>query len=131
MPRVAQPVTRRSSNANSSYIATPVLYEGNFYWADDRGMAHVVAADSGRELKTMRLPVEGRSFYASPIVADGRIYAVSRNEGTFVFEPGEELKQLALNVIDSDDSQFNATPAVVNSELLLRSDKALYCVSTQ
>jgi outer membrane protein assembly factor BamB len=115
----------------SSYITTPVLYEGKFYWADDRGAAHVVAADSGEELKTMRLPVEGRGFYASPIVADGRIYAVSRREGTFVFEPGEELKQLALNVIASDDSQFNATPAVVNSELLLRSDKALYCVSTK
>lgn len=115
----------------SSYIATPVLYEGNFYWADDRGTAHVVAADSGKELNAVRLPVEGRAFYASPIVAEGRIYAVSRYEGTFVFEPGEELKQLALNVIDSDDSQFNGTPAVVNGELLLRSDESLYCISAK
>lgn len=115
----------------SSYITTPVLFDGKFFWADDRGTAHVVAADSGEELKTARLPVEGRGFYASPIVASGRIYAVSRQEGTFVFEPSEEFTQLAQNRIASDDSQFNATPAVVDGELLLRSDKALYCVSSK
>ncbi len=115
----------------SSYITTPVLYEGKFYWADDRGMAHVVAADSGEELNSIRLPVRGRGFYASPIVASGRVYAVSRQEGTFVFEPSEDFKQLAQNKIESDDTQFNATPAIVNGELLLRSDKALYCISSK
>ena len=37
-------------------------------------------------------------------------------------------KLLEHNVIEDDDSRTNASPAVSNGQLLLRTDRALYCI---
>ncbi|MEO0414788.1 MAG: serine/threonine protein kinase, partial [Verrucomicrobiota bacterium] len=71
----------------------------------------------------------GKPFYASPVLVGGKIYAVSRANGTFVIEPSEEgLKVIAQNKFAGDDTLFNASPAVSGGKLLIRSQKKLYCV---
>ncbi|MBC8870483.1 MAG: hypothetical protein H8E44_13760 [Planctomycetes bacterium] len=72
-------------------------------------------------------PSAGR-IYASPLVADGKIYLVSREDGTYVVAAEPQFKQLAHNVIEDDDSIFNGSFVVSRGQLLLRSDKALYCI---
>jgi hypothetical protein len=42
--------------------------------------------------------------------------------------PGPKFKQLAHNTFEGDSSVFNASPAVNKGQLLLRSDRFLYCV---
>jgi outer membrane protein assembly factor BamB len=72
-----------------------------------------------------------RPVYASPIVINGKIYAQTRTSGLYVIEPSDELKVIAQNKFESDDSLFNATPAVDSGQLFLRSYKFLYCVGTK
>jgi outer membrane protein assembly factor BamB len=36
---------------------------------------------------------------------------------------------LAHNLIEGDSSVFNASPAVSNGRLILRSDRCLYCIA--
>jgi hypothetical protein len=60
-------------------------------------------------------------------LAEGRIYAVSKERGTVVLAVGTEFKQLARNYLD-DKSLLNATPVISNSQLLLRSDRFLCCI---
>ena len=86
----------------------------------------MVDATSGELVKHGR--AEWQKLYASPIVAGGKIYVVSRYDGTFVAQATRELQPVAHNVIDGDDTQFNASPVIHEGQLLLRSDKALYCV---
>ena len=60
--------------------------------------------------------------------ADGRAYVVTRQNGTFVISmtgTGEVLEQNKLD----DESDFNASPAIADGKLLLRSNRFLYCVS--
>ena len=114
----------------SSYVPSPVLFENRLYWVNDRGIAHCVNAATGELIYQHRLNINsggGRSFYASAMVIGGKIYAVSRFNGTFVYEPGDEFKQIAQNQL-SDESMFNASPAVVKGRILIRSDSALYCI---
>jgi outer membrane protein assembly factor BamB len=67
---------------------------------------------------------------ASPIIAGGLIYFVSRSGDTHVIQPNDTLKQLAINrVSDDSDEEFGATPAVSDGQLFLRSTKRLYCIS--
>jgi len=73
----------------------------------------------------------GGGFYASVAYADGKLYAVSRNSGTFVIAGGTAYEQLAQNRFESDRSIFNASPAISDGAIFLRSDKALYCVANQ
>ena len=111
-----------------SYVPSPVMSGEYLCWIDDKGVACCLKAETGEQKYRERLGGAG-STYASMIAADGKLYAVSRRNGTFVLAAGPEFKQLAHNKLASDTSDFNASPAVSNGCLLLRSDKFLYCIS--
>ena len=70
----------------------------------------------------------GKPFYASAVVANGNIYAVSRRNGVFVFAAQPEFKLIAQNKLTGDDTDFNATPALAGRQLFLRSNRNLYCI---
>ena len=53
---------------------------------------------------------------------------VSRRNGMFVIEAKPAFKIVAENKIAGDDSDFNATPAIVGRQLFLRSNRTLYCI---
>lgn len=116
---------------STTYVPTPLEYEGHLYWVNDDAEAICMNAESG-ELVTKR-KVEGmigskkRSFYASMIRAGDKLLAVSRKSGTFVFEAKPEMKQVGQNRFE-DDSDFNATPALAEDALYLRSNRFLYAV---
>jgi len=88
-------------------------------------------AKTGRLVYEQRLKPSPGIVYASGVLADGKLYFVSREKGTYVLQSGPQFKQLAHNTIDSDKSIFNATPAVSRGQLLLRSRKFLYCIGTR
>jgi len=113
----------------SSYIATPLLHEDQFYWIDDKGLANSTNAKNGEEVYRKRVSgLTGRPVYSSPVLIGGKIYVVTRRGGTIVYSPGDEFEPLAVNKIAGDDSDFNASPAVSDSKLYLRSNQALYCI---
>ena len=111
-------------------------------WSSDQGFATCLEAATGKLVYKERVMDAaaaaadggqrrrggGKPFYASTILADGKLYCTSRKNGTFVLAAKPQFEVLATNVIAGDDSQFNATPAVDGNRLYLRSDKALYCV---
>jgi hypothetical protein len=68
--------------------------------------------------------------YASALLADGRIYYVTRDGRTFVVKASPEFQLLATNDL-RDGSIFNAAPVPdqKHSRLLIRSDKALYAIA--
>ena len=98
---------------------------------DRSGYAVCIDAKTGKEVYRERLQSKGGipKFYASPIVVDGKLISISRNAGAFVLEAKPKFKQLAQNTFASDRSVFNASPAVSNNRLFLRSDTHLYCVA--
>ena len=61
-------------------------------------------------------------------VADGKLYAVSQHNGTFVLAARPEFELLAHNTLGDDDNRANASLAVHNRQLLLRNDRYLYCI---
>jgi len=48
-------------------------------------------------------------------------------DGTYVVAAKPKFELLAHNVF-ADDSHSNASPAISNGQLLLRTDRALYCI---
>ena len=110
-------------------VSTPVYHDGHIYAIDFLGIAYCLNAATGEEVNRKRLEIGGGGdkIYASLVAADGKLYGVTRLDGTFVLELSPALTVLAHNHL-GDESIFNATPAVSNGQLLLRSDKALYCI---
>lgn len=122
------------TSRNSSYVVTPILLDDRLIWIDDQGMYFCIAAKSGELIEKKRVPdieSRGRKVYASPVAIGGKLYMQTRHSGVFVLsgEPGYQL--ISQNRFESDDSVFNATPAVDGDRLFLRSYRSLYCIGTE
>ena len=65
--------------------------------------------------------------YASALLAGGKIYIVTRNNGTVVLAAKPQFEQLAHNMLE-DKSIFDASPIVCDGKLILRSNQNLYCI---
>ena len=111
----------------SSYVPSPVLAGDRILSVNERGILGCLAAKDGESLFQQRLSGAG-GVYASPVVADGKAYVVTRQNGTFVISMTGEGEVLSTNKLD-DESDFNASPAIADGKLLLRSNRFLYCVS--
>jgi outer membrane protein assembly factor BamB len=114
----------------TSHVPTPLLLDNHLIWVSTKGQAFVLDATSGEVTERRRLEnlkSGGRAVYASPVRAGKYVYVVTRRSGTFVFDAHAELSQVTQNPA-LDDSDFNATPAIADGQLFLRSDEALYCI---
>jgi outer membrane protein assembly factor BamB len=92
------------------------------YFASDRGIATCLNARTGEEHWVQRI---GKRFWASPLYADGKIFFFDTNGTTTVIEPGQKFKELSVNKLDG---KMYATVAAVDGAIVLRTDKALYCI---
>jgi len=104
-------------------VCSPVVHEGYLYWVSDRNNTAYCLNLSDGSIKY----AEGIASqpYASPLLADGKLYVVTRNGGTLVIAAKPEFELLAHNKLD-DKSTFNASAIVCNGTLILRSDENLY-----
>ncbi len=117
------------TSENGANVSSPVIFNGHLYYLHQDGRVCCVKAESG-ELVYSQPMDRGGQFYASALLAEGRIYAVTRTGKTFVLAAKPQFEQLAVNDL-SDRSVFNAGPVVDGKRLLIRSDKFLYCVGKQ
>ncbi len=108
-------------------VTSPIYYEGHLYWASDKAIANCLDAKTGESVYRERLDTRSR-VYASIIRAGERLYVTTRDKGIVVLPAKPEYKELAVNTIESDTNLFNASPAVVGDQLLLRTDSYLYCI---
>jgi hypothetical protein len=104
-----------------------VYHDGHLYWSSDGWIGNCADARTGERVYRERLS-KGGTCYASPLLADGRIHYVTRDQGTYVLAARPKFELLAHNKIDDDPSVFNGSPAVSRGRLFLRSDRYLYCI---
>ncbi|MBC7819360.1 MAG: PQQ-like beta-propeller repeat protein [Planctomycetaceae bacterium] len=113
----------------SSYVPSPVLAGDRILSVNERGIVGCLHAKTGEQIFQQRLSNAG-GVYASPVVIDGKAYVVTRRNGTFVVNLSGMGESIAENKLD-DDTDFNASPAVTDGKLLLRSNRALYCIANK
>jgi outer membrane protein assembly factor BamB len=105
-------------------ISSPLYYEKRIYALNPPNVLVCADAADGKVLWQQRV-AEG-TYWASPVAADGKVYAVNDAGTTTVVQAGDRPKILARN--DLDDPMV-ATPAVAGCCLFLRSDRYLYCIA--
>ena len=109
------------------YIPSPLLYDGMLYFnQSNQAILSCLDSKSG-DIIMDRTRLDGLSrMYASPVGAKNRVYVTGRNGTTLVLLRSSELNVLAKNQLDD---QFDASPALVENQLLLRGREFLYCIS--
>jgi outer membrane protein assembly factor BamB len=102
------------------------------FWLASGSVASCVNKETGEMVKEVRLSDAGQTRgpagnYASPVVIGEHLYFVTRQGVVYVVRADDSLEKIATNKFD-DDSLFNATPAVSDDQMFIRSDKKLYCI---
>jgi outer membrane protein assembly factor BamB len=99
---------------------SPLLVGEQFYMISDNGIATCLDAKSGKEIWAERIP---GAYSASPIYADGRIFALNEQGQTIVLQPGPKFQVVATNALENG---FMSSPAVAGKAFYLRTKTHLY-----
>lgn len=112
-----------------SNIPSLALNDGYLWFAHGNfGVIYCVSAKTGELVFEERLNPSPGQIYASPILADGRLYFTGRGGRTAVGAAGLKFELLAMNTLEGNRGVFNPSPAISGNRLLLRSNRALYCL---
>lgn len=115
------------TSLKGSNVSSPVIHDGHMYWMNDNHeIAYCADAETGKIIYEQRINRAGQ-IYASPLLADGRIYYLTREGKTFVVAANPKFEELATNDLN-DGTLFNGSFAVDGSRFLVRSDKYLYSI---
>ena len=112
-----------------SNVSSPVYFDGHLYWFhEQKGMAICLNAENGELVYEERLDPRPGLIYSSVLAADGKLYGLSQENGTYVLSAAPTFKQLTVNKFAGDSTRANACPIVSDGQILLRTDKAIYCI---
>jgi len=122
---------------DSARFGSPVGYKSNVYLVAN-GVVTSIDGKTGKKIDQVRLQGAARGGggfgsldYPSPVVSGDKLYYLNGSGQMFVFQLGDELKQISVNRVTGDAESFGGTPAISDGRMILRSDKHLYCVTDQ
>jgi len=107
----------------TGYTGSPLYYRGRLYAINDNGVLQVHDAVTGREVYKARVGGIGNTFSSSPVASNGRIFALSEDGDTFVFNAGDEYVELAKNALGE---MSLSSPAADGTSFYIRTQKKLY-----
>jgi outer membrane protein assembly factor BamB len=104
------------------YVPSMLIWKDHLYYVNDLGVAGCYVAKTGEQVWTKRL--QGK-VTASPVLIDGKIYAVTEDGDTYVFPAATSFKQLGKSSLGE---RVLASPAVADNRLFIRGESHLFCI---
>jgi hypothetical protein len=104
------------------YVPCMLTRGAHVYFVSDAGIACCLDAKTGDSLWVERL--DGGPVTASPILVEGRIYALTEDGHAFVFAAEPAFKMLASSKLDEG---VMASPAIADGRFVVRGKQHLYC----
>ena len=124
------PVRRPSSGRSIATRRTcrlPLLYDGILYLLkSNSGILSAFDAKSGKPHYQLQRLDGIPEVFSSPVGANGRVYLTGRDGTTMVIRHGPAFEVLSQNRLDDG---FDASPALVDSEIFMRGYRYLYAIA--
>ena len=112
---------------DTPYVPSPLLYDETLYMLKhNTAILTAFDAKSGEVYYGPERIEAIDGAYGSPVGANGYVYLAGRDGNTVVLKAGSKFEVVATNILDEG---FDASPAIVGNELLLRGRKSLYCIA--
>lgn len=110
------------------FVATPAEYKGRVYLLRHRGEVACLDPATGKTLWTAAFPRNQSSYYSSPVIANGILYAAREDGVVFAARIEEKFELLGEN---SMGERVIACPVpVAPNRLLVRGDSHLFCIGS-
>jgi outer membrane protein assembly factor BamB len=107
-----------------SYMHTLLLYKNHLYNVNWNGIVVCLDPLTGKEIYNAKLG-KAKSFIASPVASDGKIYVVDEEGTVYILEDGDTFK--LLSEIQLKDNCLTA-PALTDGMIYFRTQKYLFAV---
>jgi outer membrane protein assembly factor BamB len=114
-----------SQPRGGTYLPSSVAYQGFVYTLTETGILNRYDAKTGKQTYKTRIDPAATAFTTSPWAYNGKLFCLSEEGQTFVVNTGEEFQLSHVNELD-DFAQ--ASPALVNDRLLIRTEHRLYSI---
>ena len=116
-------------------IGTPIAVQGRLIWSS-RGIVTCADCSTGAEVYKERIgaaeqPGQRRGpagDYASALTSGDQIIVIPRNGQAVVLRAGDRFEKIGAGSFGDDPGPFNATPAISDGKLFVRTNRALYCI---
>ncbi|HEY5912604.1 MAG TPA: PQQ-binding-like beta-propeller repeat protein [Verrucomicrobiae bacterium] len=108
-----------------TFVPTPVVYEGKVYVLRDHGEVECLDPATGKTVWRDDFPRTKTSYYASPVIAAGKLYAAREDGVIFVAQITGKFQVLAENKMGE---QVIGSPVAVANRLLIRGERNLFCI---
>jgi outer membrane protein assembly factor BamB len=109
-----------------TFVPTPIAYKGKVYLVRDRGEVDCIEPSTGKTIWSETLPKASSSYYASPVIAGGKLYAPREDGIVFVAAVEPKFELLAENNMAD---RVVASPVPVANRLFIRGEKHLFCIA--
>lgn len=109
-------------------LGAGVIYQGHIYQMNMMGFAECRDLETGGVVWEERLTGTGarNASWSAPLLAGDRLYAANRNADVFVLRASPKFECLATNSIGGEP--MNASLAVSDGEIFIRTDQRLWCI---
>ncbi len=111
---------------NPQRIGSGVIVGEHVYIVEDSGVPHCYELRTGQEVWKVEQRPGGGGAWGSMVHADGRLYVASRGGTTQVFKAAPVFELLGSNRLGE---HTDASIAVSNGELFIRTYKQLWCIA--
>jgi len=112
---------------NPQNIGSAVTVGGYVYRANAwGGTMDCVDPKTGKVQWKLKGKGKGSDYWASTVMVNGLLYATRQNATTVVYKPNP--KKFELVATNKLNAKCNATPAVSNGRIYIRTMKHLYCI---
>ncbi len=108
-----------------AYSPSPTVYKDCVCILNDKSRVDGLDIVTGKTRWSVSLPKGPGIFYASPTLADDKLYIVRENGSVYVIQLGEMPSVIAQNELGE---QVSASPVAVEGRLLFRGEKHLFCI---
>lgn len=110
----------------STFVPSPVVYKGQVIFVRDGGEVESLDVQTGKTVWSDQLPKHRMKYYASPLIANGLLYAPREDGVVFVADVRNGFKLLSENDMGE---RVIASPVAVGGRLLIRGEATLTCIS--
>jgi outer membrane protein assembly factor BamB len=111
-------------------VGSGVIREGYLFSIRYHGIAACIEMKTGETVWEERLKGTGarRGSWSSMVLVDDKIYLPNQSGDVFVLRAAPKFEVLAINSVNEPT---NASLAISDGEIFLRTDVALWCISTR
>ena len=111
-----------------TFVPSPIAYQNRVYVVGDQGRVTCLDPATGKSVWSNAFPKHRTKFYASPLIAGGRLYAPREDGAVFVADIRDGFKLLAENRMEEP---IIASPVPTANRLLIRGTQNLWCITNE